>query len=490
MGNKNSNQNKDEKRSTSKSYYENIPRMTDKLYYDIWNVKQTSDSENIKIFEDSSKGTFLPYFSDSIFETENKPNILVSDNPAYIELDVCVCRGQIKPKFETEKYAVHHNMPDHECKGNCYCIEFNDCECTRKTVGISDIYESEKRKSEKKSKIGTPYIIPPYPNLSMHQKMSIDILSDTSPYPIPIVEATSSTSPYPPMKKSVQTILSDTSPYPVPNIGPTSPTSPYPPMSKSPSNILSDTSPNPVPDIGSTSPTSPYPPLPITKSSQTITSDTSPYPVSDQGPTSPTSPFQPIETSNKFINNNRNNLRIMPLHKLMTGGKDEKKKDIQKMKNLSDTDKKIWSTTSETSETSTISTTSDKSNDKKKKELKEENDEDIEDDDLIDEDDEDEDLEEIEDEEITDNEDGFEQSDISSSDLYKMQKRIFQSETTDNFDDLSQSTEDTTERVREAMNRMQSRNNIFDSEDREILDIETSTEKYLKKPIKKNNKYQ
>lgn len=100
--------------------------------------------------------------------------------------------------------------------------------------------------------------------------------------------------------------------------------------------------------------------------------------------------------------------------------------------------------------------------------------------------DEDEILEGIDDEDIT--EDGFilEQSDISSSDLYRMQSRIFRSNTDTNRS--QDDNDETTEKVRRAMNNA-SRRGIFDSEERDILNIKSSSDDYMRRPARKNNKY-
>lgn len=131
----------------------------------------------------------------------------------------------------------------------------------------------------------------------------------------------------------------------------------------------------------------------------------------------------------------------------------------------------------------------DKKQKKKKKEEDDDKDEDDEDkedmyDEEIDEDEEDEILEGIDDEEIT--EDGFilEESDISSSDLYRMQSRIFHSNTEIEKDD----DDETTEKVRRAMAQV-NRRSMFDSEEKEILNLQTSSENYMSRPARRNNKY-
>lgn len=100
---------------------------------------------------------------------------------------------------------------------------------------------------------------------------------------------------------------------------------------------------------------------------------------------------------------------------------------------------------------------------------------------------EDEILEGIDDEEIT--EDGFilEQSDISSSDLYRMQSRIFRSNT-ESVRSKDEEDEETTEKVRRAMNQID-RRGMFDSEDRDILFNASSSEDFTRRPTRSNPKY-
>lgn len=146
-------------------------------------------------------------------------------------------------------------------------------------------------------------------------------------------------------------------------------------------------------------------------------------------------------------------------------------------------------------EDSIFSDTSEDEKRKKKDKSKKEEDED----DIFDEpDEEDEDLEGLEEEDIT--EDGFliEQSDLNSSDLYRMQRRIFVSETETPTKRSNQkylvepsqlTSDETTENVRNAINRLNVRNSMFNSEDRKILDLNSDTDKYYNKPAKRNTKY-
>ncbi|BCS83259.1 hypothetical protein QLL95_gp0864 [Cotonvirus japonicus] len=110
--------------------------------------------------------------------------------------------------------------------------------------------------------------------------------------------------------------------------------------------------------------------------------------------------------------------------------------------------------------------------------------------DKIEDDEDDEDDEELEGLDVGEN--MFSQSDIDTEDIYKMKKRIFESSNSRNTDDDSDNDDDsdseTTERVRKAMNRMNSRNKIFDTEDRTILDMKSSNNAIFRNS-KKNNKW-
>lgn len=114
-----------------------------------------------------------------------------------------------------------------------------------------------------------------------------------------------------------------------------------------------------------------------------------------------------------------------------------------------------------------------------------------------------EDLDDIDDEDI---EEGgmYVNSDFSLSDMIKMKDNIFNSDVEDNNNDFNAdaNTENDgyTSEMRRVMNKMYSRNKknqmsnnkIFDEEDREILgmDSESDSNSYMKKPLKRNAKYQ
>ena len=174
----------------------------------------------------------------------------------------------------------------------------------------------------------------------------------------------------------------------------------------------------------------------------------------------------------------------------------------------------IFSATSEVSDTATSPVNNKKKDaDKKSFDTMAMDDETSIDDEIDDDDDDDDEiLEGLDDEDIE--AEGFimEQSDINSSDLYRIQRRIFASETDDeDLDDFDYSrknmrknsrnainddddTSSTTERVRQAINQMNMRDTLFgsddfDSEDKDIMNMNSSTDKYMKKPTRRNGKY-
>lgn len=96
---------------------------------------------------------------------------------------------------------------------------------------------------------------------------------------------------------------------------------------------------------------------------------------------------------------------------------------------------------------------------------------------------------ELDDEDITETGIAVSPDNINSSDIHKMQSRMFQSETDSDiiYDDSDDG--EYTEKVRKAISRMENRNNIFDSEDQKILDMNSTTDKYMSRPINHNEKY-
>lgn len=174
---------------------------------------------------------------------------------------------------------------------------------------------------------------------------------------------------------------------------------------------------------------------------------------------------------------------------IMTGGADvETSDDIPSPPEKEDD---LFSESSE--KMSTTDTSSPGKGKQKKKKSKEEEEEEVklgeeeEDEPLVDEPDEpDEDLAGIDNEEEGVEEDGFllSQSDITSSELYRMQSRIFGSETTDHF-----ASENFTEEVRKAMDKADRRKNLYNSSEREVMMLSSPSKKVMNKPIKRNMKY-
>ncbi|AGF85234.1 hypothetical protein QJ854_gp548 [Moumouvirus goulette] len=116
---------------------------------------------------------------------------------------------------------------------------------------------------------------------------------------------------------------------------------------------------------------------------------------------------------------------------------------------------------------------------------------------LDDEDDEDEMLEDI-DEELEELGFDYDKTDVTTSDLYNLQKRIFQSSDSQNSENSLNSMDDlenefdedeTTENVRWAMQRINLRNTLFDKEDNDIMQM-NSSDIYRSGTNRKNNKYQ
>lgn len=177
--------------------------------------------------------------------------------------------------------------------------------------------------------------------------------------------------------------------------------------------------------------------------------------------------FSPAYTNNP--NNSKPSQNIANINNKMQGGANMD----DNLDNLDDED-----TLSSTSDISSTTEEPKKKDKNKKKDKYDDNDDDDEIDDDIDDND-------LDDEDIDDDltEEGFiiEQSDINTSDLYKMQKRIFKSDT--------ETEESYTEKVRNAMNTYNQRKKIFNTEDQDILGMNSSTEEYTRKPTRKNSKY-
>lgn len=104
-------------------------------------------------------------------------------------------------------------------------------------------------------------------------------------------------------------------------------------------------------------------------------------------------------------------------------------------------------------------------------------------------DDDEEESDEADDELDIDEEEGgvmLENSSISTSDLYRMQSRIFGSETPENSE---MSEGGYTEEVERALEKINKKKQTFDSEERNILDMSSDSKKLLTKKPKTNSKY-
>ncbi|MEM0354053.1 MAG: hypothetical protein QXW79_00590 [Thermoplasmata archaeon] len=91
---------------------------------------------------------------------------------------------------------------------------------------------------------------------------------------------------------------------------------------------------------------------------------------------------------------------------------------------------------------------------------------------------------EDEDEEPVTESASFEQSEITTSDLYRIQSRVFKSETESLKED-----EDFSEQVAQAIKRTEQQKKIFNTEDKTILGMESSSSQFMRKPVRKNVKY-
>lgn len=408
--------------NNTKKIKQDIFDTADEIYDRVWDGNKNIYIERrVEIFADPLRGISLPYISDKdAFSSENNYNqILSSENPRYIEF--IVCNGNMEEFIQ--KFPVGKSTLDHECDGNCRCIE-----------GVIEVLGD-------KNKIYTKNHNNNFSQTSAEQLT----LSPTSSEPYNSIRAGNKNNNHSGMK----------------------------------SKVVQD------------------------KSNDQICK-----PIMAGG----LACRQPMLGGANNKNNNQN---------------ETSPEDITESEEETDN---IFSTTSEISDTTTSPIFNNKSknnqtNRKKnsKQEIREETTIDEFDDDDEDIDIDDEVLEGLDDEDIT--EDGYilEQSDITSSDLYRMQSRIFGSETdtseynvtnnnarkngrynrnntnnmaenntrknTRNNQNNIDNDDNTTERVRRAINKMNSRNTIFDTEDRDILDMNSSTDKYMKRPTNRNTKY-
>lgn len=435
------------KEKMSKEEYDNAYQM----YADIWTEMSDYDKSRIgkKIDILSNKGTDLPYYSDlNIFHyNQNAQNYVSEETPRYVEFKVC--RGDISEL--TEKYAVHNGYPGHNCGANCYCIdELIEISGDKiKSHGAHRVVRSESVSPNVSQIVKDPReLFSEFDELELLSKIlsKKNTLSDNL-----TISPTSSETLYRPTRNSIanQNRPSNRSALNNLTLSPTSSETLYRPSQTKPSNLVF-------------SPTS----------SETL------YKPSQTRPSNLV--FSPTSTETLYQSQPNNKQSRCKLS--MLGGA------FSDTSELEDDDSDNFSATSEL----TVS-----SNDNPKKKKSDSSDSS------------DSSTEELEDldvdgEETT--EEGFimEQSDITSSDLYRMQSRIFGSETStdaatrrvsytnkwsNSFTDSESDDKNTTERVRKAMSRINNRNNLFDSEDHDILDMNSSTSQYMKRPVKKNSKY-
>ena len=457
-----------------------VYQQANKMYNCIWD--DTGSEAQLDVFSDPAKGINLPYYSNrnTISSDFRKDYLLSSENPQYIEF--IYCQGPNLAEV-SEKYRVNSFEPNHECKENCHCIRqfievtgniqkvynLNDdsgfsnmfspvspnrpgstfSPTSSESVGMagpmpkskkgkySGVYVDEKHVCPATMKGGLCPALVGGTCGAMHGGAYGD--SETSP------ETTTDSD------EEFDGIYSDTS-------------------------EMSDTTTSPGGNVRN----------------QSFRNN---LPVKGQGNVRNQS-FRnnlPVKGQGNVRNQNfRNNLPVK--------GQGNTRNNI---KNRSNNDDKP--------DTDDLSETSDMSTNMKKRQAADSvtsEMENINDQDEVD--DIDEDLEGLEDEDIM--EDGFifEQSDVTSSDLYRIQNRIFGSETdteyeyTDSYDSYdSDDDNSTTDIVENAMyqlnlrkkilksNPNDMRDSIFDSEDRDIMEMGvSSTEKYTKRAARRNNKYQ
>jgi len=437
-----------------------------------------------KDYFSSMEGIMLPHELPNLYGSEKKRKINGPPEIYYVEL---VISGPGNT-MNLERYAVGDR--NHECCVNCPCLgPYNNRDASKMT----------KRQSQ--STFNNP-------NNSLFQN---DILSTTSatPYPDNIYLS--------PTNTSVDTATSDS---PLPNNIYLSPTS----------DSLDVTSDAPLPNNIYLSPTSDS--LDVT-SDAPLPNNIYLSPTSDSLDVTSDAPYPSNLTLSPTSDNNirpSTHLKQVPTAQTMMGGA---AKNHNEMANSD-----IFSSTSEADDTVEFKKNNkktnklshqtkvyDKTDDKTVKKF--DDDDSME---IVDESDDDDDSSDLEELEVSDvesedveNESEDElpqerltllQSDFNSEDLYRIQKRIFLSETetpqysTHKKNNRSKKTHDqlwsdnltTTERVRRVMDRMEDNkrlnnsdtHNIFTTEEKKILklnDFNSSTDRLLKRPLNKNSKY-
>ena len=192
--------------------------------------------------------------------------------------------------------------------------------------------------------------------------------------------------------------------------------------------------------------------------------------------------------------------------KKMAGGANNESDDTSE-DNTDDSNDNMYDS-SDTSEDSNYNPNNgdNKKNQKKKKVIGDE----TSDNDILDSDESDDINEELDVDEEDISEDGYViHSDITSSDLYNLQSKIFESDTEDSDEDarnfaqvsrvkkninkmndrILDDDDEITEEIRMAMREMNERDQMFDTETREIFRMNSDSDHYLKRSLKRNNKY-
>lgn len=439
-----------------------IYQEADRMYNCIW--QDIGNESQLDVFSDPAKGIHLPYYSNQTIGSDyRKDYLLSSENPKYIEFIYCETPvNGANEKEINEKYRVHQFEPDHDCKENCHCIrQFIEISANTSRVRNVDNFDNKNIFSPaSNSQPGRPgaQVFSPTSSEGTYQYNTKGSTRPTHTCP-----ATQSGGMCPAMRGGMCSAMQ----------GGTCGVMQGGTCGAMWGGADNDTSPETTTDSD--------------EEFENAFSDTSE--MSDTT-TSPGNNYR-----GNYRGNYRDNIRTQ-LRNL---------RDKSKMNQDMDT----------SSDEAISDATSDMSTDMKKRKIATDDNVTSEMVDTSDQDEVDsidEDLEGLEDEDIM--EDGFlfEQSDVTSSDLYRMQSRIFGSETdTDyeytenNFDNEynSDDNDSTTDIVQNAYHKMNlrkkinnsnpnnMRNSIFDSEDRDIMEmgIGSSTDKYTKRTVKRNNKY-
>ena len=374
MGNNNSRNSEDIQNTANATKFNNqtkanMYKKANQMYNDIWD---SEDQSKYEVYKDNARGINMPYYS-----SDGKQDMMVSSEyPKYVEFVVCA-EDINNLRDVKEKYAVNKSTPDHNCVGNCYCIE-----------------ETIEFLGNKRRVLSNNNIISP----------TSDALSETSE--IPKIKDN---------KKSNIAIIRN-------------------------NNVSGGCAKKDYSWAGVNNKTA---------------------------NTNAPEPKVAIIRNTNLKGGARNNMDDSPVE---TVDLDDTEDDL------------MFSNTSDLTSTPTI----------KKKQNK--------DDEIVNADDEDDDIDDDDDlegleEELTEDGFDFDQSDMDSTDLYKMTNNIFVSQTdSDNYQNnriYDDDVDSITEKVRVAMNKPNYRlnKNLYNSEDLDILQMNSSSDNYSKKPVKKNNKY-